>query len=202
MCSQPAQTSEHERDALISAVAARKGFEGGWTRDLIERRYPSEQDPSESWLGPVNYFWPPRNHELPHRRHLHDSLDKLTGDEQKAAKTTAFDLQMNPAHPGLNFHKINASKDHNFRSVRVSRDLRLIVHQTRDNLLLCYVGHHDDAYRWAERRKIETHPKTGAAQLVEVRERVQEIRYHATSRKSRSRYRNHSCSSGCPRKSS
>ena len=59
--------------------------------------------------------------------------------------------------------------------MRVSRDIRLIVHQAADNLLLCYVGHHDDAYRWAERRKIETHPKTGAAQLVEVRERVQEI---------------------------
>jgi mRNA-degrading endonuclease RelE of RelBE toxin-antitoxin system len=103
------------------------------------------------------------------------SLTKLDGNEQRSAKTTAFDLQMNPAHPGLKFHKINGSKDHNFSSVRVSRDIRLIVHQTQDNLLLCYVGHHDDAYRWAERRKIETHPKTGAAQLVEVRERVQEI---------------------------
>ncbi len=28
-----------------------------------------------------------------------DSLAKLTGEEQKAAKTTAFDLQMNPATP-------------------------------------------------------------------------------------------------------
>ncbi len=35
--------------------------------------------------------------------------------------------------------------------------------------------HHDEAYRWAEQRKIETHPKTGSAQLVEVRETVQEI---------------------------
>jgi len=26
-----------------------------------------------------------------------DSLARLTGDEQKAVKTTAFDLQMNPA---------------------------------------------------------------------------------------------------------
>jgi superfamily I DNA/RNA helicase len=41
--------------------------------------------------------------------------------------------------------------------------------------LLCYVGHHDDAYAWAERRKLETHPKTGAAQLVEIRETVKEI---------------------------
>ena len=29
-----------------------------------------------------------------------DSLARLTGDEQKAAKTTAFDLQLNPAAPG------------------------------------------------------------------------------------------------------
>ena len=41
--------------------------------------------------------------------------------------------------------------------------------------MLCYVDHHDQAYRWAERRKLETHPKTGAAQLVEVRETVEEI---------------------------
>ena len=51
----------------------------------------------------------------------------------------------------------------------------LIVHKTDASLLLCYVDHHDDAYRWAERRKLETHPKTGAAQLVEIRETVQEI---------------------------
>jgi hypothetical protein len=49
------------------------------------------------------------------------------------------------------------------------------VHRTAASLLLCYVGHHDDAYNWAERRKLETHPRTGAAQLVEVRETVQEI---------------------------
>jgi superfamily I DNA/RNA helicase len=42
-------------------------------------------------------------------------------------------------------------------------------------LLLCYVDHHDAAYRWAERRKIERHPATGAAQLVEIRETVREI---------------------------
>jgi superfamily I DNA/RNA helicase len=59
--------------------------------------------------------------------------------------------------------------------VRVSSDIRLIVHKTAASLLLCYVDHHDKAYAWAERRKLETHPKTGAAQLVEIRERVQEV---------------------------
>src|SRR4029077_21179998 len=60
-------------------------------------------------------------------------------------------------------------------SVRVGRDIRLIVHKTPVSALLCYVAHHDQAYAWAERRKLEAHPKTGAAQIVEVRETVKEI---------------------------
>jgi mRNA-degrading endonuclease RelE of RelBE toxin-antitoxin system len=104
-----------------------------------------------------------------------DSLARLNGEEQKAVKTTAFDLQLNPAHPSLQLHKIEKSKDPNFWSIRVSSNVRLIVHRTGTSLLLCYVNHHDEAYKWAERRKLETHPKTGAAQLVEIRERVQEI---------------------------
>lgn len=104
-----------------------------------------------------------------------DSLAKLTGDEQKAVKTTAFDLQLNPVNPGMALHRIDNSKDRNFWSARVSRDVRLILHRTTQSCLLCYVDHHDAAYGWAERRRLETHPKTGAAQFVEVRERVQDI---------------------------
>lgn len=104
-----------------------------------------------------------------------DSLAKLSGDEQKFVKTTAFDLQMNPVNPGMSFHKLDKARDKNFWSVRVSSDIRLIVHKTEASLLLCYVDHHDKAYDWAERRKLETHPQTGAAQLVEIRETVQEI---------------------------
>lgn len=104
-----------------------------------------------------------------------DSLTKLTGQEQKATKTTAFDLQLNPANPGLKLHKLDRAKDQNFWSVRVNADIRIIVHKTYSNLMLCYVDHHDKAYQWAERRKLTTHPKTGAAQLVEVRELVKEV---------------------------
>jgi mRNA-degrading endonuclease RelE of RelBE toxin-antitoxin system len=104
-----------------------------------------------------------------------DSLSKLTNEEQKAVKTTAFDLQVNPASPGMKFHKLEKAKDKRFWSVRISSDLRLIVHKTESSLLLCFVGHHDNAYQWAECRKLETHPQTGAAQLVEIRETVKEI---------------------------
>jgi len=47
-----------------------------------------------------------------------DSLARLTNEEQKNVKTTAFDLQLNPANPGLQFHKVEKAKDPNFRSVK------------------------------------------------------------------------------------
>jgi plasmid maintenance system killer protein len=104
-----------------------------------------------------------------------DSLAKMTLQEQKIIKTSAFDLQMNPASPGLQFHRLDHVKDPNFWSVRVNNDIRIIVHKTDANMLLCYVDHHDKAYAWAEKRKLEVHPKTGAAQIIELREKVKEI---------------------------
>ena len=36
-----------------------------------------------------------------------DRLYKLSGQEQKVIKITAFDLQLNPASTGLRFHKLD-----------------------------------------------------------------------------------------------
>src|SRR5262249_40233724 len=78
------------------------------------------------------------------------ALGRLTRDEQKAVKTSAFDLQTNPTGQGLQLHRIEASKDRNFWSARVNRDIRIIVHKTAASFLLAYVDHHDAAYKWAE----------------------------------------------------
>ena len=40
-----------------------------------------------------------------------ESLTKLTGEEQKAVKTTAFDFRLNPANPGMRFHKIDKARE-------------------------------------------------------------------------------------------
>jgi len=48
-----------------------------------------------------------------------DSLAKLTGEAQKSAKTTAFDLQINSASPGMSFHKLDQARDKHFWSMRV-----------------------------------------------------------------------------------
>ena len=108
------------------------------------------------------------------------SFNRLSGLDQKAVKASVFDLQMDPTRNGLQLHRVDNSKDPDFWSARVNRDIRLIVHKTGDSLLVAYVGRHDDAYAWAERRRIETHPRTGAVQIVEVRERVEEVAPPAT----------------------
>lgn len=66
-----------------------------------------------------------------------DSLTRLTNEEQKAVKTTAFDLQVNPDSHGLRLHCLDGVKDKNFWSARVSSDLRIIVHQSDAAMLLC-----------------------------------------------------------------
>ena len=56
-----------------------------------------------------------------------------------------FDLQMDPTGNDLQLHRIDKSKDPNFWSARVNRDIRPIVHKMGGSLLVAYVGHHDDA---------------------------------------------------------
>jgi hypothetical protein len=65
-----------------------------------------------------------------------DGLARLTSEEQKAVKTTAFDLQVNLANPGTSFHKLDKGRDKNFWLVRVSSDIRLIV--TRPLAVCCF----------------------------------------------------------------
>ncbi|MCR8726467.1 3'-5' exonuclease [Frigidibacter sp. ROC022] len=104
-----------------------------------------------------------------------DALAKLSGQEQKAAKTAAFDAQMNPDNPGLQMHRVDRARDPHFWTARVNRDIRLVLHKKGGATLLAWVGHHDDAYAWAERRRIDVHPRTGAAQIVEIRETVEDV---------------------------
>lgn len=105
------------------------------------------------------------------------SLGRLTNREQGLVKQVPTDFMLTPDKPGHRLHKLNC-RESRFASISVNRDLRIIVLKDKERLLFCYVGHHDDAYRWAERRQIEVHPITGAAQIVELEEVIrEEIRY-------------------------
>ncbi|PBB39604.1 DNA helicase [Mesorhizobium sp. WSM3868] len=103
------------------------------------------------------------------------SLAKLSGQEQAAVKVSAFDIQQYPDNPGLSLHRIDRCRDPDFWSARVNKDIRMVLHKRDGDTVLMYVGHHDDAYDWAERHRLDRHPTTGAAQIVEIRETVEEI---------------------------
>ncbi|MDC1084865.1 3'-5' exonuclease [Pseudomonadales bacterium] len=106
---------------------------------------------------------------------LDPSIAKLNLNESKQAKTSLYDLQIDPANPGLRFHRVERARDPNFWSIRVNRDVRIIIHRTDKSFVVCYADHHDKAYKWAENRKGMVHPKTGAFQFVKIRELVEDI---------------------------
>ena len=106
------------------------------------------------------------------------ALDRLASKDKaqaNLAKQAVTDFQLNPAQPGFSLERLTKSKDPNFWSLRVTDNLRIVTHRTADTFTLCYVDRHDEAYQWAERRRFEVHPHTGAMQVVEIRETVKEV---------------------------
>jgi superfamily I DNA/RNA helicase len=88
----------------------------------------------------------------------------------------AIQFQTDPRSPGINYENIHGARDPNLKSVRLDRDWRGIVFKpdVGDVYVLLYVDHHDDAYHWAENRKLTINPVTGAMQLVVLEQAVEQ----------------------------
>lgn len=101
-------------------------------------------------------------------------LSKLPSSVHSKVLKWAILFQTDPKSPGINYEKIHASRDANLKSVRIDQDWRGIVFKpdSGDVYVLMYVDHHEEAYRWAERRKLAINPVTGAMQVVLVQEVV------------------------------
>lgn len=97
-------------------------------------------------------------------------LGKLPSAVHARIVKWALKFQQDPMSPGINYETIKAARDPNLRSVRIDQDWRGIVFKPEqgDLYILLHVDHHDDAYRWAERRKMAVNPVTGALQLVSL----------------------------------
>lgn len=95
-------------------------------------------------------------------------LAKLPVAVQSKVMKWSIQFQADPTSPGINYENINGARDANLKSVRLDRDWRGIVFKpsSGDVYVLLYVDHHDQAYRWAENRKLTINPVTGAMQLV------------------------------------
>lgn len=104
-------------------------------------------------------------------------LSRIPSGVQAKVMKWALQFQTDPMSPGINYENIHRARDPNLKSVRIDRDWRGIVFKptSGDVYMLVYVAHHDDAYRWAENRKIAINPVTGAMQLVVLEEVVEPV---------------------------
>lgn len=99
-----------------------------------------------------------------------DSFMALRQQEQKRVREFVTKFRSNPKSPGINYETIRNARDNDYRSVRVTQDIRGIVLRpdSGNTYILLWVDRHDDAYAWAERTQCAINPVTGALQIYEV----------------------------------
>lgn len=103
------------------------------------------------------------------------NLATLAAAVQGKVLKWALRFQSDPTASGINYEPINGARDRNLKSVRIDQDWRGIVFKppAGDVYVLMYVDHHDDAYRWAEGRRVAVNPTTGALQVFAVESLVE-----------------------------
>ncbi len=97
-------------------------------------------------------------------KHFNRQLIGIKSEKvRKAANSCVEKFFDNPSTPGLNLESLPGTGG--FWSIRVNRDMRVIVHKGREEWMLLHVDHHDAAYRWAERASVQRHSHTGGIQI-------------------------------------
>src|SRR5215510_4086850 len=98
------------------------------------------------------------------------NLAKLPSAVQGKVLKWALRFQSDPMSSGINYESIKGARDKNLKAVRIGHDWRGIVLKptTGDIYVLMYVDHHDEAYKWAEGKRIAVNPVTGALQVFAV----------------------------------
>ncbi|MFN4867345.1 MAG: UvrD-helicase domain-containing protein [Cyanobium sp.] len=95
------------------------------------------------------------------------------------AKVHKFIVQFmdEPTGTGLNYERINGSRDPQLRSLRVDQDYRCIVRapEKGSTYVLLWVDKHDDAYAWARRKACQVNRVSGALQIVDVEAAEQSV---------------------------
>lgn len=97
--------------------------------------------------------------------------------KQKQEKTADFisKFRNNPFSPGINYEKLQNSRDSKIYSVRIDDTYRGIVVREDSTFLLLWVDHHDEAYDWAKRKRCEVNQETGVIQVFDVQESGEQL---------------------------
>lgn len=105
---------------------------------------------------------------------LMSSLSKLNANDTKRVTDFIDKFYNNPAHPSISLERVTKVKDDNLWSARITQGLRAIIYKESDTWALLYAGQHDDAYAWARVRRVEQNAKTGALQIIEFTEAIEQ----------------------------
>src|ERR1022692_762729 len=96
------------------------------------------------------------------------AFSNVQKSHQKQVREFIERFRERPDAPGLNYEVIQSAKGKDLYSVRINQAYRAVVfHPSGSSVyVLSWVDHHDEAYRWAERKQFVVHPATGALQML------------------------------------
>ena len=97
------------------------------------------------------------------------AFSNVQRSHQKKVREFFERFQVHPESDGINYEPIQSARDKNFYSVRIDQGYRAVIAKPDPNVfVLMWVDHHDEAYRWAERKRLEVNPATGAVQVLDM----------------------------------
>ena len=107
-----------------------------------------------------------------------ESFARLPSQAQKHTSDFLVKFRSNPASSAIHYEKIASKLDKKVWSVRVDDAYRGIVIREEETgvFMLIWVDHHDEAYKWAARKRCNINPFTGAIQLYTVQEIVETVK--------------------------
>src|SRR5438270_4752683 len=96
--------------------------------------------------------------------------------QQKQVREFIERFREQPDAAGMNYEPILSAKGKDLYSVRINQAYRAIVFHPSNSpvYILTWVDHHDEAYRWAERKRFVVHPATGALQVISAEAATEE----------------------------
>jgi mRNA-degrading endonuclease RelE of RelBE toxin-antitoxin system len=96
------------------------------------------------------------------------AFSNVQKSHQKQVREFIERFRERPDAPGLNYEVIQSAKGKDLYSVRINQAYRAVVFHPSNSIVyvLTWVDHHDEAYRWAERKQFIVNPATGALQVL------------------------------------
>ena len=97
------------------------------------------------------------------------AFSNVQKSHQKKVREFFEKFQAHPESEGIHMEPIQSARDKNFYSARIDQAYRAVIAKPDPHIfVLMWVDHHDEAYRWAERKRLEVHPATGAMQVLDL----------------------------------